>query len=96
MRRLLVESDWNQNEYFSLATLSNKKKSDHELQAVKRSDTRDYYEQLNTFITDLEDMASGKCESEEDAEGTLRSSARSRSEHQPVPGTKFISTEPVL
>lgn len=71
MRRLLADSDWNQLEYFGLSSLSTKKKSEVEIQAVKHSGTRDYYEQLNNFITDLEDMASGKCDSEEEVQGTL-------------------------
>lgn len=76
---MLLESDWNQLEYFGLSSLSNKKKSDDEIQAVKHSGARDYYEQLNSFIVGLEDMASGKCDSDEDIEGTQTHSARRQS-----------------
>ena len=78
-RRMLLDSDWNQLEYFGLDSLSKHKKPEHELEAVKHSGTRDYYNQLNSFITDLEDMASGKCESEEDAQGTLVNIRQQRS-----------------
>lgn len=64
-RRLFAESDWNKNSYFGLNNLLEKRKSDSEIHAVQHSGAKEYYKDLNTFITDLEDMAAGKTEDEE-------------------------------
>lgn len=69
-RRLFAESDWNKNSYFGLNNLLEKRKSDSELHAVQHSGTKEYYKDLNTFITDLEDMAAGKTEDEDAISGT--------------------------
>jgi len=68
-RKLLADSNWESNPYFGLTTLSEKKKTDEELETVQHSGTREYYKELNTLITDLEDMAAGKSATEEEAEG---------------------------
>ena len=68
-RHLLAESDWNKNPYFGLKSFMAKKKSQEELEGVQHGGTKEYYQNLNSFIADLEDMASGKVDSEDDELG---------------------------